>query len=158
MIHLPAQVWDKAPAADRVSLTLPITVPRARSCCRSISTWPAADAPSLISTICRYLTTGAGALLDIIRKMRVVLEAYCRTTYPTTFSSPTGSAMSSARFAKAAMSIRLTTFTTSRSDQRLHEPVHHGEDKDVATPAQIGPTELTGFARRTLRVVNALQA
>ena len=27
---------------------------------------------------------------------------------------------------------------------------HHGEDKDDATPDQIDPTELTGFARRTL--------
>ena len=32
-----------------------------------------------------YLTTGAGGLLDIIRKMRVVLETHCRTTYPGSF-------------------------------------------------------------------------
>jgi hypothetical protein len=35
---------------------------------------------------------------------------------------------------------------------------HHGEDMEDATPDQIDPTELTGFARRTLRIVNALQA
>jgi len=35
---------------------------------------------------------------------------------------------------------------------------HHGENMADATPDQIDPTELTGFTRRTLRIVNALQA
>lgn len=35
---------------------------------------------------------------------------------------------------------------------------HHGENMADATPDQIDPSELTGFARRTLRIVNALQA
>jgi hypothetical protein len=35
---------------------------------------------------------------------------------------------------------------------------HHGEDVADATPDQIDPNELTGFARRTLRIANALQA
>ncbi len=32
-----------------------------------------------------YITTGAGGLLDIIRRMRVVIETHCRTTYPDSF-------------------------------------------------------------------------
>jgi hypothetical protein len=35
---------------------------------------------------------------------------------------------------------------------------HHGEDVGDTTPDQIDPNELTGFARRTLRLANALQA
>jgi hypothetical protein len=35
---------------------------------------------------------------------------------------------------------------------------HHGEDMDDITPDQIDPNEITGYARRTLRIVNALQA
>ena len=35
---------------------------------------------------------------------------------------------------------------------------HHGEDVADATPDQIDPQELTGYVKRTLRVVNALQA
>ncbi len=35
---------------------------------------------------------------------------------------------------------------------------HHGEDMEDVTPDQIDPNELTGYARRTLRIVNALQA
>ena len=35
---------------------------------------------------------------------------------------------------------------------------HHGEDMGDITPDQIDPVELTGYVRRTLRIVNALQA
>ena len=35
---------------------------------------------------------------------------------------------------------------------------YHGEDMADATPDQIDPRELTGYVRRTLRIVNALQA
>ena len=35
---------------------------------------------------------------------------------------------------------------------------HHGEDLVDVTPDQIDPQELTGYVRRTLRLVNALQA
>jgi hypothetical protein len=35
---------------------------------------------------------------------------------------------------------------------------HHGENMADTTPDQIDPSELTGFTRRTLRIVNALQA
>lgn len=35
---------------------------------------------------------------------------------------------------------------------------HHGEDPSDATPDQIDPTALKGYARRTLKIINALQA
>jgi hypothetical protein len=35
---------------------------------------------------------------------------------------------------------------------------HHGEDVADVTPEDIDPDELTGFVRRTLKIVNALQA
>jgi hypothetical protein len=35
---------------------------------------------------------------------------------------------------------------------------HHGEDSADAIPEDIDPDELTGFVRRTLKIVNALQA
>ena len=35
---------------------------------------------------------------------------------------------------------------------------HHGDDLADGTPDQIDHDELTGFVRRTLRIVNALQA
>lgn len=41
---------------------------------------------------------------------------------------------------------------------RLEIEVRRREHMADATPDQIDPTELTGFTRRTLRIVNALQA
>jgi hypothetical protein len=35
---------------------------------------------------------------------------------------------------------------------------HHGENVHDSTPDQIDGTELAGYVRRTLRIVNALQA
>lgn len=154
------QVWDKSPAAERVALTLadhraqgskimPVDLEHA---CRGRT---ATDIDGLQT----YLTTGAGSLLDIIRKMRVVLETHCRTTYP-------GSFLANDWLGDIVRKIR--EGGDSHPAQALYDELdqingytsqyHHGEDMDDATPDQIDPSELTGFARRTLRIVNALQA
>ncbi|MHA6770345.1 AAA family ATPase [Sphingobium ummariense] len=154
------QVWDKSPAADRIALTIadhraqgskimPVDLEHA---CRGRT---ATD----IDDLQTYLTTGAGGLLDIIRKMRVVLETHCRTTYP-------GSFLANDWLGDMVRKIREGGAT--HPAQALYDELdqingytsqyHHGEDMADATPDQIDPSELTGFTRRTLRIVNALQA
>lgn len=154
------QVWDKSPAAERVALTIadhraqgskimPVDLEHA---CRGRT---ATD----IDDLQTYLTSGAGRLLDIIRKMRVVLETHCRTTYP-------GSFLANDWLGDMVRKIREGGAT--HPAQALYDELdqingytsqyHHGEDMADATPDQIDPGELTGFTRRTLRIVNALQA
>jgi len=154
------QVWDKSPAAERVALTIadhraqgskimPVDLEHA---CRGRT---ATD----IDDLQTYLATGAGSLLDIIRKMRVVLETHCRTTYA-------GSFLTKDWLGDIVRKIR--EGGNLHPAQALYEELdqingytsryHHGEDLDDATPDQIDPSELTGFTRRTLRIVNALQA
>jgi wobble nucleotide-excising tRNase len=154
------QVWDKSPAAERVALTIadhraqgskimPVDLEHA---CRGRT---ATD----IDDLQTYLTTGAGSLLDIIRKMRVVLETHCRTTYP-------GSFLANDWLGDIVRKIR--EGGDPHPAQALYDELdqingytsqyHHGEDMDDATPDQIDPSELTGFTRRTLKIVNALQA
>ncbi len=154
------QVWDKSPAAERVALTIadhraqgskiiPVDLEHA---CRGRT---ATD----IDDLQTYLTTGAGGLLDIIRKMRVVLETHCRTTYP-------GSFLANDWLGDMVRKIR--EGGDAHPAQALYDELdqingytsqyHHGENIADATPDQIDPTELTGFTRRTLRIVNALQA
>lgn len=106
-----------------------------------------------------YLTTGAGRSLDIIRKIRVVLEAFCQTTYPGHFDGARwlGEMVGKIREGGEAHPAwgmyddldQLNDYTSQ---------YHHGEDVADATPDQIDETELTGYVRRTLRLVNALQA
>ena len=81
------QIWDKSPLAERAALSLadyrsqgskitPVDLERA---CQGRT---ANDMDDLQA----YFVTGAGNRLDIIRKMRVVLETYLRTTYPASFA------------------------------------------------------------------------
>lgn len=154
------QVWDKAPAAERIALTIadhraqgskimPVDLEKA---CQGRT---ATD----IDDLQTYLTTGAGTMLDVIRKMRVVLETYCRTTYQ-------GSFLANDWLGDIVGKIR--NGGDAHPAQGLYDELdqinsytsqyHHGEDVADATPDQIDPSELTGFTRRTLRIANALQA
>ncbi len=106
-----------------------------------------------------YLTTGAGALLDVIRKMRVVLETYCRTTYPGYFNTNDwlGDIVRKIREGGATHPAQ-ALYDEFDQINGYTSQYHHGEDVADSTPDHIDPAELTGFTRRTLRIVNALQA
>lgn len=154
------QLWDKTLGKPRISLTLtdhrsqgtkitPIDLEKA---CEGRTKGDVDDLQT-------YLTTGAGVRIDIIRKMRVVLETHCRTTYPACF---------------VAMDNLGNIVRKIRDDgedhpaNALYEELnqindytiqyHHGENLNDTTPDHIDPDELTGFTRRTLKIVNALQA
>lgn len=154
------QVWDKSPAGERVALTIadhraqgskimPVDLEHA---CRGRT---ATD----IDDLQTYLTTGAGRSLDIIRKMRVVLETYCRMTYPSSFLATDwlGDMVRKIREGAAAHPAQALYDELDQINGYTSQ-YHHGENVADATPDQIDPTELTGFTRRTLRIVNALQA
>jgi wobble nucleotide-excising tRNase len=155
------QVWDKAPAAERISLTIadhraqgsklmPIDLEKA---CQGRT---ATD----IDDLQTYVTTGAGNLLDLIRKMRVVLETYCWTTYPTSFQAAQDWLGEIVRKTRESGSAHPIAALYDELDQinDYTSQYYHGEDVADATPDQIDPTELTGYVRRTLKIVNALQA
>jgi wobble nucleotide-excising tRNase len=154
------QVWDKSAAGERVSLIIvdnrsqgskimPVDLEKA---CQGRT---ATD----IDDLQTYLATGAGALVDIVRKMRVVLETYCRTTYSASFMPEDwlGDIVRKIREGGDAHPAQALYDELDQINDYTKQ-YHHGEDVDDATPDQIDATELTGFARRTLRIVNALQA
>lgn len=154
------QVWDKSPAAERVALTIadqraqgskimPVDLEHA---CRGRTT-------SDIDDLQTYLTSGAGGLLDIIRKMRVVLETHCRTTYPGSFLADDWLG-DMVRKIREGGDAHVAHGLYDELDQinGYTSQYHHGENMADTTPDRIDATELTGFTRRTLRIVNALQA
>lgn len=154
------QVWDKAPAAERVSLIIAdhrsqgskiIPVDLEKACQGRTAT----D----IDDLQTYLATGAGALLDIIRKMRVVLETYCRTTYSASFVTEDwlGDIVRKIREGGDTHPAYPLYDELDRINDYTKQ-YHHGEDVTDSTPDQIDPTELTGFTKLTLQIVNALQA
>ena len=154
------QVWDKTPAAERIALTIadhraqgskimPIDLERA---CQGRT---ATD----IDDLQTYLATGAGAVLNVIRKMRVVLETHCRTTYPACFAGEDwlGDMVRKIREGGDGHPAAVLYDKLDQINDYTAQ-YHHGEDVADATPDQIDATELSGYTRRTLKIVNALQA
>jgi len=154
------QLWEKAPPAERVALG--ITDHREQGSKISeidLEKATAGRTASEIDDLQAYLATGAGRAIDIIKKMREVLETYCRTTYPAYFTTTDwlGEIVGKIRdggdtHPAAALYDELDQINDYTKDY------HHGEDIGDITPDQIDQTELTGYTRRTLKIVNALEA
>ncbi len=106
-----------------------------------------------------YLNSRVGKANDIIKKMRVVLETHCRSTYSGVFGS---------NHNLGHIVERIRVGGEQHPAFNLYEPLdlineftvlhHHGDDPTDGTSDQIDADELTGFVRRTLKIVNALQA
>lgn len=155
------QLWDKAPSADRVALQ--ISDARAQGSKLHQVDLDAATQGRVASEIDHlqsYLSTGTGHhLVDVIKKMRVVLETYCKTTYQTSFQPGDwlGDIVRKIRDGGDAHPAAALYDELDQINDYTAE-YHHGQDADAVTDDQIDGTELTGFVKRTLKVVNALQA
>ena len=155
------QVWDKASPSDRVALTLadhrtlgtkimPVDLERV---CKGRT---ATDMDELQT----YYAIGEGESKDIIRKLRAVLETYCWTTYPNSFQAGRdwlGDIVRKIRDGGERHPAHALYDELDQINDYTGEH-HHGEDITDATPDQIDPRELSGYVKRTLRIVNALQA
>lgn len=154
------QIWDKVPAAERVALQLvdgraqgskihPMDIERA---CQG-------RVASEIDDLQAFIATGAGKALDLIKKMRVVLETHCRSTYPAYFEADDwlGDIVRKIRDGGEEHPAHTLYDELDQINDYTSE-YHHGEDVADATTDQIDSDELTGFVRKTLKIVNALQA
>jgi hypothetical protein len=106
-----------------------------------------------------YVTTGAGKDRDIVRKVRIVLETYCRSTFSGSFQADDRLGGMVEKIKKAghqhpawALVDELELINEYSRDH------HHGEDPKDGTSDMIDAQELSGFVKRTLRLVNNLQA
>jgi wobble nucleotide-excising tRNase len=154
------QVWEKAPPSERTTLQ----INDARSLGSKIMLMDIDRAcqgrvASEIDDLMTYETTGAGKSLDLIKKMRIVLETYCRTTFMAYFE-PTDWLGDIVRKIREGPEDHPAKPLYNELDQinDYTSSYHHGEDTTDVTPEDIDPDELTGFVRRTLKIVNALQA
>jgi wobble nucleotide-excising tRNase len=106
-----------------------------------------------------YVTNAVGQRIDTIRKMRTVLETYMKSTYPNVFADQdylgdiAGKIRNSGQIHPA-----YDLYDEINEINDYTSQYHHGANIADTTPDQIDPTELKGYARRTLKVVNALQA
>jgi len=106
-----------------------------------------------------FLTTGAGNVQDVVRKLRVVLETHCRTVYPSCFLAADwlGDIVRKTREGGEEHPA-WPLFEELDEINDYSKEYHHGEDLGDASGVAIDPSELSGFVRRTLRIVNASMA
>ena len=154
------QIWEKSRTSERIALNLadhrakgtkiqPLDLKRA-SQRRTVSE---------IDDLQTYLSVGEGEPLDVVKKMRIVLEAHCRTTYPAYFgeSDWLGDIVKKIWEAGGAHpAADLLEHLEPINDYT--SPYHHAERRGQAIPDLIDPIELMGYVKRTLAIVNALQA
>lgn len=151
------QVWDKAPRDGRVALGIAdhrehgskiSEIDLERAC--QVRT--ATD----IDDLQTFIATGTGNTLDLVRKCRVVLETHCKATFMASFD-PNDWLGDIVRKIREGGDLHPANALYEELDQinDYTSQYHHGEDIRDATPDQIDTIELTGFVRRTLRVVNA---
>lgn len=153
------QIWEKCPPAERASLELAdhgqdgskIAEVDLVMACRGRT---ASDTDALQA----YCTTGAGEHIDLVRKMRTILETYMRATYPANFDDDDnlGEIVGKIRAGDASHPAKsLCDKLNEINDYTIQ--YHHGANLFDTTPDNIDPIELKGFARRTLKIVMAFQ-
>jgi wobble nucleotide-excising tRNase len=153
------QIWEKCEPAERASLALDdrgddgskIVEVDLLTACRGRT---ANDTDALQA----YCTTGAGEHIDLVRKMRTVLETYMRVTYAANFDGDDnlGEIIGKIRVGGATHPAHgLYDKLNEINDYTIQ--YHHGEDPADATPDAIDPIELKGFAKRTLKIVKGCQ-
>jgi hypothetical protein len=95
-----------------------------------------------------YVMTGAGKDRDIIKKMRVILETYCRSTYPGSFA-PTDRLGGMVEKIKKGGDKHPAWAAMDELEQinEYSRDHHHGEDPDDGSPDLIDAQELAGFVQ-----------
>ena len=154
------QVWDKCPTDQRIAIQItdhlalgskigPCDLEEA---CKG-------RVASEIDDLMLFVNTGAGKTHDIAKKMRVVLETYCRSTYPNCFdpADMLGTMVGKIRSGGDQHPAYSLLDGLDQINDYTRDS-HHGSDP-TGTPAdRFDQSEMRGYVRRTLKLSNNLQA
>ncbi len=150
-LHL---IWDRLAAADRKSLWMA----RIGEENTTIVEWDIERAVQAryradIDTLQRFFSLGEGDRMDVIQKLRPVLEAYCRTLYPTQFGEQEMMGSIVGKIRDAGSVHPLATVVEDLDELNIYcRRYHHGENPNAATEP-IEDAELQGYVRRALKLV-----
>ena len=104
-----------------------------------------------------FYKTGVGRPRDIVTKMRFVLETYCTFTYPSFFGSDDTLSSIVEKIRNAGKQHPACALLDELDDIHNYSWDHCGDDapnRDLAEPLDV--KELTGYVRRTLKIVKAI--
>jgi hypothetical protein len=104
-----------------------------------------------------FYKTGVGGPRDIVTKMRFVVETYCTFTYPSFFGSDETLSSIVEKIRNAGKQHPACELLDELDDIHNYSWDHCRDDApnhDVTEPLDL--KELTGYVRRTLRIVKAI--
>jgi hypothetical protein len=113
-------------------------------------------ASEIIDLLCFY-KTGVGTPRDIVTKMRFVVETYCTYTYPGFFDSDDTLSSIVEKIRNSGEQHPACALLDELDEIHNYSWDHCRDDapnRDVADPLDV--KELTGYVRRTLRIVKAI--
>jgi wobble nucleotide-excising tRNase len=109
-----------------------------------------------LDTLQHFLSLGLGNPMDVIQKLRPVLEAYCRTLYPTQFGEQEMLGSIVVKIQNAGAGHPLYPVVEDFDELNMYgRRYHHGENPNAATEPVVD-SELQGYVRRTLKLVGCL--
>ena len=147
-------LWDRTQPADRKTLQLA----RVGEENTAIIEWDIERAVQAryradIDALQRFLSLGEAEPRDVIRKLRPVLEGYCKYLYPKLFGDQDTLGVIVGAIRTASEPHPLQALDDALDEINMYcRRYHHAENPDAATEP-IDDAELQGYVRRTLRIV-----
>ena len=109
-----------------------------------------------IEMLQRFYSEGQGAPMDVIQKIRPVLEGFCRTLYPTQFGEQDMMGTIIGRIRDGGAAHPMSSIVDYLDELNVYwGRYHHGEGPNPAAEP-IVDAELQDYARRTLKLVGCL--
>jgi wobble nucleotide-excising tRNase len=150
-------IWTLLPPADRKSLWLA----RVGEENTTIAEWDIERAVQArykadLETLQRYYSDGVGVPMDVVQKIRPVLEGFCRTLYPTQFGEQDMMGTIIGRIRDAGAAHPMFSIVDDLDELNMYcRRYHHGEGPNPAAEP-IVDAELQDYVRRTLKLVGCL--
>ena len=109
-----------------------------------------------IDTLQRFFSLGEGIPMDVIQKLRPVLEGYCRNLYPTQFGEQEIMSSIVGKIRTAGATHPLYSIVDDFDEMNMYcRRYHHAENPNPATES-IDNTEMQGYVKRSLSLVGCL--
>jgi wobble nucleotide-excising tRNase len=150
-------LWDRVPPADRKTLQLA----RVGEENTTIAEWDIEKAVQArykadIDTLQRFFSDSEGERMDVIQKIRPVLEGYCRNLYPTQFGDQDmmGTIIGKIRTTGAAHP--LFPIVEDLDELNMYCRRYHHSENPSAAVEPIDDAELQGYVKKTLKLVGGL--
>jgi wobble nucleotide-excising tRNase len=154
------QLWQKCPPSERAAAQIlyhPATGSKLAAfdldeACRG-------RARAELDDLLAFRATGAGNLREIIKKLRVVLETFFRSSFPASFGPEDnlGAILNAIRAGGDTHPAHEHYDALDRINDYTAN-YHHGEDAHGAAEPVLDHVELRGYVNVTLKMVNALPA